>query len=249
VRLSRWRVESHGCRRRGCRCQYRLHRHRGSAMTCRRKADRVGGDRGLLHEMRDETGTGDETGVRTAGSGVAAEDQHDRADHGSAQRSRQGGSRQGFAVSPAITQVSRTGRALPDQEDLTCSFAPALEWLDARGRSLQPVPGGTVNAGQVDAATPTEPPPRDRHQSRSGPVPVRRSPQCPPGCHIRRSASCLRCTTSRRSICWDERAPHRSALSVPAEPSGRAGSAYQSGRLPRNGPEPISPKMSEFNGA
>jgi len=109
-------------------------------MTCRRKADRVGGDRGLLHEMRDETGTGDETGVRTAGSGVADEDQHDRADHGSAKRSRQGGSRRGFAVSPAITQISRTGRTPSGQEALTCGFVPALEWLDARGRSLQPVP-------------------------------------------------------------------------------------------------------------
>jgi hypothetical protein len=47
----------------------------------------------------------------------------------------------------------------------------------------------------------------------------------------------------------DERAPHRSALSVPAEPSGKAGSASHSGRLPHNGPEPISPKMTEFNAA
>jgi hypothetical protein len=188
-------------------------------MTCRRKADRVGGDRGLLHEMRDETGTGDETGVRTTGSGVADEDQHDRADRGSAQRSRQGGSRRSFAVSPAITQVSRTWRTLPDQEALTCGFVPALEWLDAHGRSLQPVQGGTVNPGQADAATSTEPPPRDRHQSRSGPVPGRRSRQRPHSYHIRRSASCLRRTTNRRRTCW----PLSGAALFGSDTSGAAG--------------------------
>lgn len=41
----------------------------------------------------------------------------------------------------------------------------------------------------------------------------------------------------------------RNALSFPAEPSGKAGLTSRSGRLPRNGPEPIGPKMSEFNGA
>ena len=41
------------------------------------EAGRVGGDRGLLDEMRDHTGTGDETGGRTAGGGIADEDRHD----------------------------------------------------------------------------------------------------------------------------------------------------------------------------
>jgi hypothetical protein len=63
--------------------------------------------------------------------------------HGSARRSRQDGHRRGLAVSLAITQLSRTGRTLPNQEALTCDFVPALEWLDAPGRSLQPVPCGT----------------------------------------------------------------------------------------------------------
>ncbi|MBC9726587.1 ISAs1 family transposase [Streptomyces sp. TRM68367] len=47
--------------------------------------------------------------------------------HRSAQRSHQDGSRRGFAVSPAITHLSRTGRTLSDQKALTCNFVPALE--------------------------------------------------------------------------------------------------------------------------
>ncbi|MDQ0829228.1 hypothetical protein QF032_001072 [Streptomyces achromogenes] len=154
-----------------------------------------------------------------------------------------------------ITRVSHSHHQL-GRRSRTKRLRPAIscpQWtgIDAPGRSLQPVPGGTVNAGQADAATPTEPPPRDRHQSRSGPVPGRRSRQRSHGCHIRRSASCLRCTTSRRRICWGERAPHPGAALCPCPQSRAAkpGRPIQSGRLPRNGPEPISPKMSEFNGA
>lgn len=62
---------------------------------------------------------------------------------------------------------------------------------------------------------------------------------------------CSCCTTSRRRICWDERAPRADAAPRPvlAEPSDEARTASQSGHLPLNGPESIGPKMSEFNAA
>jgi hypothetical protein len=87
------------------------------------------------HRARQRSRSHDEAAPE--GSGAAS------SSHGSARMSRKDGPRRGLAVSPAITQRSRTGRALPDQEALTCEFVSALEWLDAPGRSLQPVPCGT----------------------------------------------------------------------------------------------------------
>lgn len=49
------------------------------------------------------------------------------------QKSRRDGSRRGSAVSPAITQLSPTGRALPDLKTLTCGFVPERKGLDADG--------------------------------------------------------------------------------------------------------------------
>lgn len=71
--------------------------------------------------------------------------------------SRKDGPRRGLAVSPAITQRSRTGRTLPDQEALTCEFVSALEWLDAPGRSLQPVPCGTARPTRQPRTTHQDP--------------------------------------------------------------------------------------------
>ncbi|CAM5565414.1 hypothetical protein SAURM35S_02885 [Streptomyces aurantiogriseus] len=54
--------------------------------------------------------------------------------------------RRGFVVSRALTQLSPTGRTPPDCEALTWPYAPVLDRLDALGRSLRPVPCGTVTA-------------------------------------------------------------------------------------------------------
>ncbi len=107
-----------------------------------------------------------------------------------------------FHRSRGITPVSPTALTLLDRKALTCSYAPDLDHLDHTRRDLQPVPGGTVSSERAAAANPTEPQPQGLHQSRSGPFPDQRSRQSPHRCHIRRSASRLRCTTSRRRTCW-----------------------------------------------
>ncbi|RPF31018.1 hypothetical protein EDD92_0838 [Streptomyces sp. TLI_185] len=50
------------------------------------------------------------------------------------------GSRRGSAVSLAGTQLSPTGRRLPDVKAMTCGFVLEMEGLDADGGPLRPVP-------------------------------------------------------------------------------------------------------------
>ncbi|OXZ00298.1 hypothetical protein BEK98_00900 [Streptomyces diastatochromogenes] len=74
---------------------------------------------------------------------------------------------------------------------------PLVEAADFGGESSAlcgecGVPGGTVSAGRRM---------RPLQQSRRPEIGISQDPDQSRGCHIRRSASCLRCTTSRRRTC------------------------------------------------
>ncbi len=85
--------------------------------------------------------------------------------------------------------------------------------------------------------------------SRLGSNPVRVHPRGASSYHSFRGSQALNYQQTKNLLGRTRTTRRRNALSSPAEPSGKAGSSSRSGRLPRNGPEPIDPKMSDFNGA